>query len=151
MGREKVGFKGIWEIVVKRKDGKIEKEVIENMVVNAGLSKAAGLLNGQDTTPFKYIAIGSGTTAPTESDTALESEVDRKEATVSRETTNVTNDTAVWQVTFDFTSSQNICEAGLFDASAGGNMFARQTFTCKSMESGDSLTITYKVICQRVP
>jgi len=145
----KIGFKGIFEITVRRKDGRIEKEVIENMIVNTGLDKVAGLINGINTTPFKYIAIGSGTTSPTESDTALESEIDRKEATTSQETTNVTNDTAVLEATFDFTSAQNVCEAGVFDASAGGNMLARQTFTCKSMESGDSLTVTYKIICQR--
>jgi len=147
--KQSVKFKGIFEITVRRKDGRIEREVIENIITDVGLSKVAGLINGQNTTPFKYIAIGTGTTAPTAGDTALESEYARKEATTRLETTNVTDDTAVLEATFDFTESVTISEAGVFDASAGGNMLARQTFTGKSMEAGDSLTVTYKIICQR--
>ena len=145
--KERMGMKGILVLEVRDRHGKLkEKRVYVNVITNVGKADVAGLINGVVTTPFKYIAIGTGTTAESASDTALENEVMRQEATTSRETTNVTNDTAVLQTTFDFTASYAISEAGIFNASTGGDMLARRTFPVLNLESGDSLTITWKIV-----
>jgi hypothetical protein len=139
-------LKGEIEIIVKDKDGKVkEYRKIKNLVVSAGKAQVAGLINGATTGVFNYIAIGTGTTSPSASDTALGNEVARASATVGRTTTNVTNDTATWSATFNFTASYAITEAGIFNASSGGTMLARQTFSAVNVVSGDSLTINWKV------
>jgi hypothetical protein len=143
---ESLKLEGELEIIVKDKDGKVkEYRKIKNLVVSAGKAQVAGLINGSTSNPFTYIAVGTGTNPPSVNDTGLQNEVARASATVGRTTTNVTNDTATWSATFNFTSSYAITEAGIFNASSGGTMLARQTFSAVNVVSGDSLTINWKV------
>ena len=135
------------------KDGNpkvIEERVIEDepedIITNVGKAQVAGLINGVVTTPFQYIAIGTVSTAEAATDTALGGEVARGLATCSRVTTNVSNDTAQLVYTFSFTASYAITESGVFDASAGGNMLSRKTFSAINVVSGDSLQITWKIV-----
>ena len=144
--KEGISLKGEIEILVYDKNGNLkEHRKIRNLIVDVGKAQVAGLINGVVTTAFTYVAIGTGTTAPSSSDTALENEVARTVATTGRTTTNVTNDTATWDATFNFTSSYAITEAGIFDSSTGGNMLARQTFSAINVQSGDTLTISWKI------
>jgi hypothetical protein len=143
---ENIKLVGEIEIILKDKNGNVkETKKIKNLVVNAGKAQVAGLINGSVTGTFTYIAIGTGTTSPAASDTALGNEVTRASATVGRTTTNVTNDTATWSATFSFSSSYAITEAGIFNASTGGTLLARQTFSAVNVVSGDQLTINWKL------
>ncbi|RLF14653.1 MAG: hypothetical protein DRN06_06805 [Thermoprotei archaeon] len=125
---------------------------IKNVITDVGKAQVAGLINGVVTTPFTYIAIGTGTTSATSTDTALEAEIKRKSATVDRVTTNVTNDTAYWEATFSsadgLTGTASVTESGIFDADTGGNMLCRQTFSAVNVDwdAGDQLTIKWKVV-----
>jgi len=134
----------------------------ENTITNTGLAHLAALINGLNTTPFKYIAIGDGSstspgscTSESETDTALGDEIARKEATVSQTTTSVTNDTAVLEATFSsddgLTGTASICESGVFDSASGGDMLARKTFPVINLnwDNGDSIKITWKIQVQR--
>jgi len=152
---EDVGMSDRLIAVVKDRDGNI-KQVYDsgwsrNGITNAGFAQVAGLIIGVVTTPFTYIAIGTGTTAFDPTQTALVTEVKRKAATVSRVTTSVTNDTAQLQATFSsadgLTGTAAITESGVFDASTGGNMLCRQTFSALNInwDAGDTLTITWKL------
>lgn len=143
---EKIHLKG--EVTLRHfRNGKlIEERKIPNIIVNVGKAQVAGLINGVVTTPFQYIAIGTGTTAESATDTALQNEIARGLATCSRTTTNVTNDTAQLVYTFTFTASYAITESGCFDASSGGNMLCRKTFSAINVVSGDSLQITWKIV-----
>lgn len=121
-----------------------------NVITNTGKAKASGLYNGDTSGAFTYIAVGTGTTSELASDTALQSEItdsglERAVATVSRTTTTTTNDTAVWQKTFNVTGSKAVTESGIFDASLSGNMLCRKTFSAISVQNGDTLQITWKV------
>ena len=142
---------GEYEIKLVGKDGAV-KEVRrgKNVITNAGKAQVAGLINGVVTTPFKYIAIGTGTAAPAATDTALATETRRKLAdSVSRATTNVDNDTALLVATFSgYTGTEAVTESGVFDASSGGNMLCRQTFSAINVNwgAGDSLQITWKIV-----
>ena len=140
-----IDLHGWFEIKHIRNGEVIDHRVLPNLITNAGKAQVAGLINGVVTDYFDYIAIGTGTTAPSASDTALEGEVARGSADRSRVTTSVTNDTAQFVYTFTFDSSYAITESGVFDADSGGNMLCRQTFSEINVASGDSLQITWKV------
>ena len=140
-------------IEVRDKNGKLKfKRTFKNVITNVGKAQVAGLINGVVTTPFKYIAIGTGDpdnpgtcSSESASDTSLQNEVARTQATVSRTTTNVTNDTAQLQATFTAGATWKVCESGVFDASSGGNMLARKTFDTVTLYSGDQIAITWKI------
>jgi len=117
--------------------------VIKDLVVDAGLDACCGcVFDGSADRPaaFTYIAIGTGGTAPTSTDTALEAEVMREAATYTK--TGNTGECTI-EATFNFTASYGIQESGIFNASSGGTMMCRDTFPVKNVESGDQLTITY--------
>ncbi|MCD6255588.1 MAG: hypothetical protein J7J44_04865 [Deltaproteobacteria bacterium] len=148
--REKIKVKGELELVVFDKYGNVkDRRHIKNVITDVGKAQVAGLINGAVTTQFKYIAIGTGTTAASSSDTALETETHRELAdTLDRVTTTVTNDTARLIKTFSgYTGSESITESGVFDASTGGNMLCRRTFSALNIDwdAGDSLQITWKI------
>jgi len=123
-----------------------EAATIPNLVVDAGKAAVASRINGAGGEAlFNYVAVGTGTTTPAATDTALQTEVARQAATVSRVTTSVTNDTAKMETTFNFTASYAITEAGTFNASTGGTMLNRHTFSAINVNSGDALTISVEI------
>lgn len=133
------------------RDGKvIDTRNIRNLVVNAGKAQVAGLINGATSGAFTYIAVGTGATAPAAGDTALGAEIidsglARASATCTRVTTSVTNDTAQLAVTFNVTGTKAVTESGVFNSSSGGTMLCRQTFSAINVQSGDTLSITWKI------
>lgn len=137
------------------RDGKvIDKREIHNAIVNAGFAAAAGrICNIGSVNPFEYLAIGIGNTGVLVTDTDLDSEITtgggaRAGSTNSRVTTNVTSDTAQFTHTWTFTSTFAIVESGIFNAASTGDMLARQVFSAINVNNGDSLAITWKVVCQ---
>ena len=145
MTEDVVSLKGRVKLVHFRKGKLIEEIETPNVIVAAGMAQVAGLINGVVTDYFDYIAIGTGTTSASTADTSLEAETHRGSATTSRVTTTHSNDTAQLVHTFDFTDSYAITESGVFDASSGGNMLCRQTFSAINVASGDSLQVTWKI------
>lgn len=150
---EPIHLSGYLKGELYRNNKKIYEFQTKNIIVNAGKAEVAGLINGVTSGPFQYLAIGTGTVAPNATQTALDSEIttgggERALATVSRVTTSVANDTAQWEHTWTFTQSFGITESGIFDASSGGNMLARQTFPVVNVQNGDSFKITWKVQVQ---
>jgi len=144
----RMNLKDICENVVRRIDGRVESYGrYEDIITNAGLAEVAKLI-GADLggVKFGYIAIGSGTTAPAATDTALEFETHRASATVSQTTTTVTGDTAQFEASFTFTASYAITESGVFNDPTAGVMLCRQTFPVINVVSGDTLTVTWKVV-----
>lgn len=123
---------------------------LSNLVTDAGMAAVASRINGSGgENAFTYIAIGIGTTAAAQGDTTLQSEIttnggQRAAATVSRVTTDVTNDTAQLVDTFSFTGSFAVTESGVFNAASNGVLLARRVFTAINVISGDSLQITWK-------
>ena len=119
------------------------------MITNAGMAEVAGLIGTDttgDVTAFDYIAIGTGTTAPSATDTALVSEQQRAAATGTRVTTTVTNDTLqLVKDAFSFSGSYAITEVGVFNASTGGTMLSRSTFSAVNVTANDTLKVTVKI------
>jgi hypothetical protein len=124
----------------------------KNIVTNAGLAAIVRLIgSGLTETKFGYLAIGTGTTAEAATDTALVAEIKRKAATVSQVTTTITGDTCLFEATFSsadgLSGTSNVAETGVFNASSGGILLARKTFSAVPLnwDAGDSLTIRYYV------
>jgi hypothetical protein len=124
--------------------------LISNLITNAGAAGAASRLNGSGgEAAFTYIATGTGTTAAAVGDTALQTEIidsglARANATASRVTTDVTNDTAQLLYSFSVTGTKAVTESGVLNAASAGVLLARQVFSAINVVSGDTLQITWK-------
>jgi hypothetical protein len=174
---ETLGAIGWVEVIVKDKDGKVKyrfPEVEEeeegdciltslpckisdfywrrNIVTDVGIAAVIRLIfSGLTEDKFGYIAIGTGTTTESASDTALASEVKRKAASVTQMTTTITGDTAKLEAEFSsadtLSGTQTIAETGIFNASTGGILLARKTFPGVTLnwDLGDSILIRYYI------
>ncbi len=150
--KEVLKLKGLIEIKQIREGKVISKRTIKNTITNAGLAEIANLA-GNVSTPaaFTYLAVGVGTTAAAATDTALESEIidsglARSAATVTRQTTNETNDTLQLVKQWTASGAKAVTEVGALNASSAGVMLGRQVFAAVNVASGDSLQVTYKFI-----
>lgn len=133
----------------------IESVETPNVITNVG-KKEVALLIGTDTTSsataFDYIAVGTGTTAATATDTALGTEVTENGLTRAAGTgTNVTSTDGVAYDSFQLvksfspTSTYAVTESSVLNAASAGEMLCRQTFSAINVSNGDTLTITWKV------
>ncbi len=151
-----VKFDGVYTIEVRDKDGNLkDREVVENLIVNTGLAEIAGLVgNTGSPTAFTYLAVGSASTAANATDTTLETELtdgglERASATVTRTTTTTTNDTLQLVKAFSVTGTKTVREVGVFNDASVGTMLSRSVLTSdKNLESGDTFTLTYQLICK---
>jgi hypothetical protein len=130
------------------RDGKVIKsEKTQNITCNGGIGAAASLLCGLTFAPFNYVAIGTGTLAPSQTDVALGSEVSRSVASsVTQIQTLVPNDTIQLTVGFSLVSPAVISEAGLFNASTAGILLGHVLIGPYNILIGDELTVTWNEV-----
>lgn len=145
-----ITLKGQFNFKHYRNGKLLSEETIDNTITTVGIREVAGLINEVTTGGFKWIQLGSSSTSATAANTTLAAAItaagmSRAAATCTRTITTTANDTAQLVHTFTATTSQSVREAGIFDSSTSGVMLARQTFTAKALESGDTLATTYKV------
>ena len=131
--------------VIDNYTGKVlDEEKGGNLIVNTGLERIAKLINGVSSTDFSYIAIGTGTTAPTSTDTSLETEVTRAIADGAGGSYEA-NYKAIFEKTFSFGSGESyaITEAGISDSAAasGETLLDRFTFSNKNVDVDTSLYV----------
>ena len=114
-----------------------------------GATACGGATN---TVPFTWIGIGTGSTGETVTDTALGTPNGNNRGFQSAVGINANATASPYssiQKTLTSNSTQTIAESGLFDsvgaAGVGGHMFARKTFTGIPLNSGDSLTVTWRI------
>lgn len=116
------------------------------LLVNTGKAIVTNYLNGGAATVPKYIAWGTGAGTTALTDTTLFTETGtRVLGTGSQVTTTTTNDTFQVVGTQTAGGTLAITNAGLFDASTTGNLFAKGDFTTINLSSGDSIQFTFKV------
>lgn len=121
-----------------------ETREINNVVVTVGKNYLATWLTAATQADYfmRYIGLGTGVTAANASDTALNSEL------ATRVAGTLTPSSNVWQNVASFGPGVNtgaITESGIFSASSGGTLFARQTFAVINKGAGDSLQVTWQV------
>ena len=121
-----------------------ETREIKNVVVTVGKSYLAEWLTQATQADYfmRYLALGTGTTAASASDTALETELSTRVAGTLSFSTNVWQNQATFGPGVD---TGAITEAGIFTASTAGTMFARQVFPVVNKGAGDSLQLTWQV------
>lgn len=117
-----------------------------NVVTTTGKDALAKFLNsavaGASSFTAKYVAIGTGLTAETAADTALNTEVIRTTGTVSYITSQI------YQVKATFATGSGtgaITEYGLFDSSSAGVMYARYTKSVINKGANDTLTVIAQI------
>lgn len=144
--KQEIGLKGNFKIACLRDGKTVEYRDIPNTVMNGGKAEITALmLTDIGGTAFDYLAVGTDSTAPNATQSALIAEVYRVAGTGSQETTTTTNDTARLTTSIAITASDSIQEAGIFNSSSAGDMLARTTFSAISVNSGDTLNIGYDI------
>jgi hypothetical protein len=110
-------------------------------ITATGREIATNRMKGTGTEP-RNIGWGTGTTAPVDGDTGLETEAaeSRVVGTSSVQTTTTTDDTYRVVGTLTSASTQTISEAALFNDA--GDLFERGTFTGIALDNGDSIQLT---------
>jgi hypothetical protein len=140
--RETLGVKGRVLVELFGPDGglKCVREA-ENLVVTAGKNHIADQLSSSPgEAAMGYMAIGTATNAPAAGDTALGGEIDRNALTSRTDSGNVVTYVGDWAAG-DGTGA--ITEAGIFNASTGGTMLCRSTFSVVNKGANDTLKITW--------
>ena len=117
---------------------------INNLVVTVGKALVASRLSSNSASVIGYMAVGTGTTAAAAGDTTLVTELDRNALAVSGGSVSgaAITYTATWNAA-DGTGA--LTEAGLFNASSGGTLFARTVFAVVNKGADDTVTISWTV------
>jgi hypothetical protein len=149
MANENIKIKGhiAWELI---RDGVVvESGERDNIITTAGKNALASLLNSASagTSLITHMGFGTSTTAVAVGDTALGTELSAggySRVAVSR---SVANNVITYTATLTgVTSNPTIQEAGLFNASTAGTLFAHQlTGAVNLATSSDSLAVTWTV------
>ena len=143
MIQDSIKMTGELRITVTNPEGNITQEtVVPNLVVTSGKDFIAERMKDATTTAMSHMAIGTGSTAAAAGDTALGTEAGR----VSLTSTTVTNNAVAYVATFGAgTGTGAITEAGLFNASSGGDLLCRTVFSVINKGAADTLGITWTV------
>jgi hypothetical protein len=139
-----VNITGHWDIKLTGPSGELKQHVKgKNVICTAGKEALANYLASAAASatqnPFRYIAIGTGSTAETAADTALAVETARTAGTAS-----FTAGSAVYTVYATFaagTGTGAIVEYGLFNTSSAGTLFSRDTEAVVNKGVADTLTV----------
>lgn len=135
---------GELHIVLRDEFGNIKQEqIVPNLVVTAGKVLIALRLSGGGTAP-SHMGIGSGSTAPGASDTALGTELSTG-ARPSMTITPSTNTVTYVGVFAPGVGTGAVTEAAIFNAAATGTMLCRTTFGVVTKAAADTLTINWTV------
>ena len=147
MFSEKIRATGQVSFVLTDENGNVKQQDSKNLVVNSGLAFIASRMIGTTAAVMSHMAIGTGTTAAADAQTALVAEATRVALTSSAiVTTTVANDSVQYVATFGpGVGTAAITEAGLFNAASAGTMLARTVFAVINKGALDTLTLTWKV------
>lgn len=145
--KDNIKMKGKLKIVLRDKDGNIkDKREVNNLVVDAGKDYIAQRMSGDSSSSvasvMSHMAVGTGSTSAAAGDTTLGTELDRN----ALDSTTVTDNDVVYVATYaagDATGS--LTEAGIFNASTGGDMLCRTVFPTVTKGASDSLSISWTV------
>lgn len=144
---DQIEMRGDVELVLRGPDGEIKaRREVRNLVVTTGKE---GIVDQLAATPTvgvpKYIAVGTGSTAAAAGNTALETEVKRKEATTR------TRSGKVLTMSVEFGAGEatgTLKEAGILTASSGGTLYSRTVFEGIAKGAEDTLVATWKLTAE---
>ena len=150
---ESVTVKGFVDLMVYDQFGKLKEERhFDNGITNTGFEVIADRI--ADHSAFtgnqpNYIALGTGSTAFSVSQTALVTELAGGSYARQQDTdATYTSGSKSFAISATFAAgvaTGALTESGLFDASSSGNMMARQTFSTINVGASDSITVTWTI------
>ena len=115
---------------------------VDNLVVTDGKEYVASRMKDATATAMSHMAIGSGSTAAAASDSSLGTELGR----VALTSTAVSGAVVTYTATFGAgTGTGAVTEAGILNASSGGDLLCRTVFSVVNKGASDSMTITWTV------
>ena len=137
---------GQLDVVLTGSDGAVKENIhIPNLVVTVGKEWiAARMADTGIPGEMSHMAVGSGTTAAANGDTALGTELGR----VALDTSggSVAANVVTYNATFGAgTGTGAVTEAGLFNASSAGTMLCRTVFAVVNKGADVTLSITWTV------
>jgi|GEM_PF-471112 len=144
--KDDMKISGKVHFLIRDRHGRIKENVWhDNLVVTTGRNHVADQMSDAGEAAMSHMAIGTGTNAVLASDTALQTELSRKELASK---TQGTGDPGARQVTYiaDWAAGEGtgaITEAGIFNSASAGTMLCRSVFPVKNKGASDSLTMTW--------
>tara|TARA_R110000822_G_scaffold112248_1_gene243136 strand:+ start:4094 stop:4543 length:450 start_codon:yes stop_codon:yes gene_type:complete len=144
MIKDKLKLRGDVSIVLKSADGSVkDSRAIKNLVVNDGLNFIVSRMKDTTQGVMSHMAVGSSTTAAAAGQTDLVSILGSREALDS---TAVSTNTVTYVSSFEAGDGTGaVTEAGIFNASSGGDMLCRTVFAVVNKQATDSMTITWTI------
>lgn len=122
-------------------NGEVVQE-IPNLVVTSGKAYVTSRMKDTTKGAMSHMAVGTGSSAAAAGDTALGSEVARTSLTSS----TVSSNTITYVATFAAgTGSGALTEAGILNASSGGDLLCRTVFSVVNKSVNDAMSITWVI------
>lgn len=147
MFNDQLKLSGEVSLVLRGPDGQIkDTREIKNLVVNSGLAFIISRMAGTTKGVMSYMALGSSNTAASAGQTDLVSMLGAREALDSTTITGTNNEKIQYVATFEAGDATGaVVEAGIFNASTGGDMLCRTVFSVVNKAADDTLAITWTV------
>jgi len=146
MIHENLKLSGQLNIVLKDKAGNVkDTREVKNLVVDTGLVFIASRMTGTSKAVMSHIALGSSTTAAAAGQTDLVSVLGSREA-IDSTTLTGSNKAVAYVSSFEAGDATGaVTEAGMFNASSGGDMLCRTVFSVVNKAADDTMSITWTV------
>lgn len=142
MSKEVLNFKGHFKLTLRDAKGRFKaRREAENLITNNGFDAICAQVSGAPENAFNYVAIGTGTTPASATDTSLQTEVARGQATYAH-----TNGTKTFTLTYTFEAGVGtgaITESGILNATTAGTLLCRQVFQAINKGEGDTLQVVW--------
>lgn len=139
-----LSFKGDVYLTKTKINGETENYYNKNLVVAAGKTNIAARMAGNTVAVMSHMAVGTGNTAASSSDTTLASELARVALSVAGGTPS--SNTVTYSATFPAgTGTGALQEAGVFNGATANTMMCRTVFPVINKQASDSITITWVV------
>ena len=147
MINENLKLSGQLNIVLKDKAGNVKDErEVKNLVVNKGLEYIASRMKDASKSVMSQMGLGSGTTAAAASQTDLVTLLGAREAIDSTTISGSNNEKVVYVSAFEAGDATGaVTEAGIFNASSGGDMLCRTVFSVVNKAADDTMSVTWTI------
>ena len=147
MINENLKLSGQLNIVLKDKAGNVKETREEkNLVVNTGLAYIASRMKDTTKGAMSHMALGSGTTAAAASQTDFVTLLGSREALDSTTISGSNNEKVVYVSAFEAGDATGaVTEAGIFNASSGGDMLCRTVFSVVNKAADDTMSVTWTI------
>lgn len=143
--KDSINIFGRLKLILIDAFGNIKQEQeVDNLVVTAGKNFIASRIKDATAAVMSHMALGTSSTTPAATDTALGAEISGSRTVLS--STTVSGNTVTYNCAFAAgIGTGAVVEAGIFNAPTGGTMLCRTTFPVINKGPSDTLSITWTV------